>query len=152
MNKKIIYRIINILCLVMLVGTIVWLIVTWDNIPDEVPMHFNAGGEIDRMGDKVEIIVMPIFSWLLYGIMAFIEAIPGAWNTGVKVTPENSARVYAIIKRMLVTIKFVMVLSFTMITVFISIGKPLPVWFLAFELICIFGPMVYNLISLYRNR
>lgn len=152
MNKKIIYRIINILCLVMLVGTIICLIIAWDDIPDEIPIHFNASGEIDRMGDKVEIIMMPIFSWILFGTLFFVEMIPGAWNTGVKVTPENSERVYNIIKRMLVTIKFVLVLSFTVITVFIAIGKPLPGWFLPFELISIFGPMVYNLISLYRNQ
>lgn len=152
MNSKMIYRIINIICLMILAGTVVWLMIIWDNIPDEIPMHYNYAGEADRMGSKSDIIIMPIFSWLLYGIMAFVEIIPGAWNTGVKVTPENSKRVYAIIKRMLVTIKVSLVILFTMITVFSVNGKNLPVWLTLVTCVLIFGTIISSLISLYKNQ
>lgn len=152
MSRKIIYRIINIICLLMLIGTVVWLIVTWDNIPDEIAMHYNVAGEVDSMGSKKDIIFLPIMSWIMYGVMVLVEHIPGAWNTGVKVTPENSARVYGIIKRMLVILKLVLVGTFTLLTVVSAKGLDMPIWFLPVELVLIFGTIIWHLISLYRNQ
>ncbi|MBQ9934738.1 MAG: DUF1648 domain-containing protein [Lachnospiraceae bacterium] len=152
MNKKIFYRIINILCLAIMIGSLVWLIAYWKNIPDEIATHFNLYGEADNFGSKKDIIVLPIFAWLTYGMMSLVECIPGAWNTGVKVTPENSARVYSIIKGMLVTLKLFVVLTFTLITVFSAIGTSIPILFLPVELIGIFGTIIISLIRLYRAR
>lgn len=152
MDKKILYRVINILCLVIMIGTVAWLIAVWNRIPDEIATHFNVYGEPDNYGSKKDIIVLPIFSWLIYGIMVVVECIPGAWNTGVKVTPQNSARVYGIIKGMLVILKLVIVLTFTLLTVFSALGNGLPVWFLPVELIAIFGTILVSIIRLYRAR
>lgn len=152
MNKKILYRIINILCLLIMVGSLIWLIVYWKNIPDEIATHFNIYGEADSFGSKKDIIVLPIFAWLTYGMMSLVECIPGAWNTGVKVTPENSARVYSIIKGMLVILKLLVVLTFVLITVYSAIGTSIPVWFLAVEIIGIFGTIIISLIRLYKAR
>jgi uncharacterized membrane protein len=41
----------------------------WNELPKEVPMHWNASGEIDRWGDKSELLLM-IF--MLTGITYFI--------------------------------------------------------------------------------
>ena len=152
MNKKILYRIINILCLVIMIGTIVWLAVIWDRIPDEIPTHFDYAGNPDSYDSKTSIIVLPIFAWLLYGMMVFVELIPGAWNTGVKVTPENSERVYGIIKSMLVLLKLYIVILFTVITILSALAKSLPVWLLPVELIVIFGTIIVSIVRLYRAR
>lgn len=152
MNNKIVYRIIDIICLLTLIGTVVWLIIYWDNMPDEIAMHYNAAGEIDKTSSKKDIIMLPIMSFLMYGIMFFVEHIPGAWNTGVKVTPENSARVYKIIRRMLAILKVVLVMTFTMMTIFSALCKSMPVWFLPVELVLIFGTIIWHIISLYRNQ
>lgn len=152
MNKKILYKIINILCLVIMIGTIVWLAVIWDRIPDEIPTHFDYAGNPDSYDSKTSIIVLPIFAWLLYGMMVFVELIPGAWNTGVKVTPENSERVYGIIKSMLVLLKLYIVILFTVITILSALAKSLPVWLLPVELIVIFGTIIVSIVRLYRAR
>lgn len=152
MNKKIFYRIINILCLVVLVGTIVWLVAIWDSIPDEIATHFDYAGNPDSYGAKTDIIVIPIFSWLLYGMMMLVELIPGAWNTGVKVTPENSERVYGIIKSMIVFLKLYIVILFTIITVFSALSQRMPVWLLPVELVVIFGTIIVSVVRLYRAR
>ena len=31
----------------------------WNELPDQVPMHWNMQGEIDRYGDKTELISIP---------------------------------------------------------------------------------------------
>lgn len=47
----------------------VYLAYIWNELPKEVPMHWNASGEIDRYGDENELLVM-IF--MLTGITYFI--------------------------------------------------------------------------------
>ncbi|MEW5674790.1 SdpI family protein [Flavobacterium enshiense] len=34
----------------------------WSSLPQKVPMHWNASGEIDRWGDKTETIIIPILT------------------------------------------------------------------------------------------
>ncbi len=77
-----------------------------------------------------------------------MEKYPEAWNTGVKVTEENKERVYLEIKNMIVTLKFLVILTFTFITVYSSLSRPLPSWFFPVDLILIFGSMVYFFIRL----
>lgn len=47
----------------------VYLAYIWNELPKQVPMHWNASGEIDRWGDKSELLLM-IF--MLTGITYFI--------------------------------------------------------------------------------
>ena len=152
MNKKIFYRILNILCLVMVLATTAWLIAYWKNIPKEIPTHFDIYGNPDDFGSKKDIIMLPILTWIMLGVMSLVECFPGAWNTGVKVTPENSARVYGIIKGMLVWIKLFVILIFVLMTIFSALGKSLPVWLTPVEMLLIFGTIIVNLVRLYKAR
>ena len=52
MRRYLLDRLMNWLSLLLLLGTTVFLVVSWPRIPSEVPMHFNALGEIDRWGGK----------------------------------------------------------------------------------------------------
>lgn len=47
----------------------VYLAYIWNELPKEVPMHWNASGEIDRWGDKSELFMM---LFMLTGITYFI--------------------------------------------------------------------------------
>ncbi len=49
----------------------------WEKLPQKVPMHWNASGEIDRYGNKTELIflifMMPVFTYLIFLIMPIID-------------------------------------------------------------------------------
>lgn len=142
------HRIIFVLSILVMAGTFLYLLYAWNGLPDKVPGHFNGAGEIDRWGSKYELIVTPIISIFLFLGITLMEKYPEAWNTGVKVTEENKERVYLEIKNMIVTLKFLVILTFTFITVYSSLSRPLPSWFLPVDLILIFGSMVYFFIRL----
>ena len=36
--------ILNLLCLILLIGMTLWLSLFWDRIPDQVPMHYDFAG------------------------------------------------------------------------------------------------------------
>lgn len=152
MKKHPLDKLMNRLSLLVLVGTALFLALYWRHIPQEVPMHFNAAGEIDRWGSKAELLILPVISWLMYGLLTVVEQFPGAWNTGVKVTEENRERVYALLGHMLSTLKFLIMVMFAWITLWCALAKPLPVWFLPVVLGAVFGDMIYWLVRVFRAR
>lgn len=58
------YRTLFLVLLVCVVGTAVFLVLS----PDRVPVHYNAAGEADRIGNKFENLIFPGFS---LGMAAF---------------------------------------------------------------------------------
>ena len=152
MYKHPLDKLMNRLSLLVLVGSVVFLAGYWKQIPAEVPMHYNAAGEIDRWGTKAELLILPVIAWLLYGLLTVVEQVPSAWNTGVKVTAENREQVYALLGHMLSTLKLLVMVMFAWITLWCALARPLPVWFLPVVLGAIFGDMAYWFVRLFRAR
>ncbi len=144
----IVESIVSLLCLV---GLVVYLIAAWSHIPDQIPAHFNAAGEVNRWGSKSELIVLPIISWVLYGFITLVERYPQIWNTGVTVTEENHARVYRILKNMIAVIKMLMLAVFASITVLSSLALRLPIWYLGVFLLAVFGSIAFFLVQLNKT-
>jgi uncharacterized membrane protein len=49
-----------------------YLAVIWNSLPQQVPMHWNASGQIDRYGDKAETLIIPfLLPVLTYLIFTF---------------------------------------------------------------------------------
>lgn len=144
------HKIVSYLCQVLLIGSFVYLFMTWNQIPDQVPGHYNGAGEITRWGSKYELFIVPIISLIIYLGISLIEKFPEVWNTGVKVTEKNREQVYKELKNMIVSLNFFMVLTFTSLTVMTSLGKPLPSWFLPVDMLLIFGSMGIFIIRVIR--
>jgi len=50
----------------------IYLAYIWNQLPAKVPMHWNIKGEIDRYGDKIELIIIPILLPLLIYIIFLV--------------------------------------------------------------------------------
>lgn len=50
-------------------------IVFWFFLPDSIPAHYNALGEIDRWGSKYEMIIIPIASLVMYGFFLLMTKV-----------------------------------------------------------------------------
>ena len=145
-------RILDIIGWILLIGTLAYLILGWPSFPDQIPMHYNGAGEIDRWGGKGEIIVIEVVMWILYLGIGLVEKYPQIWNTGVEVTTQNKEKVYRILKYMLKTLKTLTALIFAYLIVNSLQGTPLPGWFTPATLILVFGDMAFWLVLLYRIR
>jgi len=143
---------LNITCIVLLLGVVVYLLIRWSSIPDQVPGHFNASGEVTRWDSKGSLIVMPIIAGALYIGMTILEQFPQVWNTGVRVTQENMFRVYKILKHMISVIKLLIVATFVSIAIFQSLAVGLPIWLLTVFISLIFGTVVFNVVRLVKAR
>ena len=145
-------RILDLIGWIMLIGTLAYLILGWSSFPDQIPMHYNGAGEIDRWGGKGEIIIIEVVMWILYLGIGLVEKYPQIWNTGVEVTPQNREKVYRILKYMLKTLKTLTALIFAYLIVNSLQGTPLPGWFTPVTLILVFGDMAFWMVLLYRIR
>ena len=145
-------RILDLLGWILLIGTLVYLILGWPSFPDQIPMHYNGAGGIDRWGGKGEIIFIEVMMWILYLGIGVVEKYPQIWNTGVEVTAKNKEKVYRTLKYMLKTLKFLTALIFAYLIVNSLQSAPLPGWFTPAVMILIFGDMAFWLIRLFRIK
>ena len=145
-------RILDLLGWILLIGTLAYLILGWSSFPDQIPMHYNGAGGIDRWGAKGEIIFIEVMMWILYLGIGVVEKYPQIWNTGVEVTVKNKEKVYRTLKYMLKTLKFLTALIFAYLIVNSLQSAPLPGWFTPAVMILIFGDMAFWLIRLFRIK
>ena len=56
---------------------LVYLVYIWNKLPEQVPLHWNIHGEIDRYGSKTEllllILLLPVLTYLLFLIIPSID-------------------------------------------------------------------------------
>jgi len=150
--KKTKYYIIDIICIALLFGISIYLLIGWGNLPDKIPGHYDALGNIDRWGSKNELIVLPIIAWIMFIGISVLERFPKVWNTGVKVTEENAYRVYSTLYDMIKTLKLMLVIIFSFLTINSIHMNNLPKIFLPIILVLIFGNLIYHLIKLYKIK
>jgi len=62
--------------LVIVLLPFIYLASIWHQLPEQVPLHWNLEGEIDRYGNKIELILIPILlPLLIYSIFLIIPKI-----------------------------------------------------------------------------
>lgn len=152
LRRKKIHYIIDILCLILLICTSIYLIIRWSDLPEKIPGHYDAYGNIDRWGSKTEIIVMPIFAWFMFISISILERFPQVWNTGVKVTEANAYKVYSTLYDMIITLKIILTLVFSFLIINSIHMSNLPSIFLPVMLFLVFGDLIYHLLKLHRVK
>lgn len=142
----------EVLCLLMLVGLTIYLGISWSSLPDKIPAHYDLAGNIDRWGEKGELLITPIMSWFLYVMITGVEQIPSIWNAGVKVTEENKYQVYRVLKYMVKSMKLIMVVDFSYLTINSLSGQSLPGWFTLVIMVILFGDLIFWCWRLYKVK
>ena len=140
------------ICRILLIGTLIYLIVRWNAIPDQIPTHYNAAGEIDGWGGKGMVWLLVVISWGLYLGITFVGRFPELWNTGVKITKKNKEKVYRLIKYLIGTSKLILISVFTLLIVFSTLAKPLPLWFAGIYLTILIADMAFWLVRIFMER
>lgn len=143
-------RTMQILSVLCLTASTLFLAAGWNQIPEKVPGHYNFAGEADSMTGKGTLILIPVMNWLMYLGISALEHFPQVWNTGVEITAQNRERVYRVLYHMIVSMKLSLVLIFSFMTVWHK--NYMPSWFFTAAMLLTFGPMLFFLIQLWRAR
>ncbi len=136
------HKLAKYICILMQAGTILYLLLIWNRLPDRMPVHYNGAGEIDGYGSRYTIWLCPAAMLLMYQFIGFLERRPAWWNTSVAVTRANAGKVYSVLKNMIVTMKLVLVLVFSYLSIWPATGRNIGVWFLPVSLALTFVPII----------
>ncbi len=93
-EKTILEKLANIIGMASIVAMILYIAFNWSALPDDVPIHFNAAGEVDRWDSKWSMLILPIISIALYIFMEVIEKRPHTHNYPARLTEQNAAQFY----------------------------------------------------------
>jgi uncharacterized membrane protein len=150
-------QVIETLGWVLLVG--LWAIagLSFSDLPDTIPIHFNIAGEADGFGSKNDIFFLPIIGTLLFLGMTRLNNYPHMFNYPTRITEENAPTQYAIATQMIRVLKLTIILVFGLIllgTLQYAKGNQngLGEWFVPLTFGLIMIPTFYYLFKTLKNK
>ncbi|SFA87570.1 Protein of unknown function [Lentibacillus halodurans] len=102
--------------IVLIIMTFMYAALKYASLPDTIPIHFNAQGEVGNWGNKAMIFMLPVISLLLYIMFYFLNMVPHLFNLPVNITEENAARIYPLARMMMAIFNFEMMAIFSYVT------------------------------------
>ncbi len=142
---------LEIIGLILVLGMILYLGIRWNQIPDQIPGHYNAKGEITKWTSKKEMLALPAVSILIYFFISAISLIPTLLFHPDK-SGGKSSMTFRTIKLMLTLSKVEMISIFIFIIYYISTAAPLPSAFLPVSLILFFAtPFVFAPVIIFNG-
>lgn len=135
---------------IVYIAGILYTIVIWSQLPDQVPAHYNAAGDVNRWGSKWELILLPAIAAVLAVFMSFLEKHP-EWHNYMKLNESNIEFQYKNSRMLLNVLKNESVLLFVFITyrteqVALGNTDSLGIAFIPIYLGLIFGSMAFFII------
>ena len=152
MNRKAVYLIMNIIGARALLGSTLFVIIMWSQIPDQIPTHYNFAGEADDYGGKGSLIFMMVLAWFMFILITVLMRFPNTWNMPVKVTADNKARLYSITRAMLEVIKMLASLLFAVMLINAAIATPMPRFILIALIAAMLLSIIMGIFMMYKNR
>lgn len=148
---------LEIISIIFVFVSITKLILVWNHLPEQIPMHFNFKGEVDGWGGKSSLIFLLCFNLFNYLFMTIIAFFPRLYNYPWKITEANAKIQYQLARTLIVLLKTEIVIFFTYIefkSIQIALGKDLGLSAAAgiIFLLIIFGTMGVYFYKAYKNK
>ncbi len=128
MLKRNLYRVTTAICVIMLAAATLFVLMRWQQLPEQIPTHYNFAGEVDGYGGKGSLIIMMVLSWIVFFTLTISIRFPEKWNMPVEVTEENRARLFAITRAMMEAVKFFVTLLFVVLFVSMAAEATVSHW------------------------
>ncbi|MEP7165982.1 MAG: DUF1648 domain-containing protein [Ferruginibacter sp.] len=68
----------------------IFTVVQYSKLPDTIPIHFNASGNIDNYGNKLSIFLLPAIISIVFVGLTILNKYPHIFNYIHKITAENA--------------------------------------------------------------
>lgn len=138
---------LDILTAIFYIAGILYTIAIWNQLPDQVPAHYNGAGEVNRWGSKWELLLLPVIAVFLAVFLSFLEKHP-EWHNYTNLNEDNIKFQYQNSRLLINVLKNESVLLFVFLnfqTEQVALGKidSLGFAFLPVFLCIIFGSMVF---------
>jgi len=148
---------VEVLAIVALLAFIGYSVYCYPRLPQIIPTHFDAKGQINDYGDKVSVLILPGIALFIHILLTIIARFPYNFNFAGKITPENAPRQYRLATRFIRIIKTVIIVIFFYISTIIirtSTGQTdrMGIWALPVILGFTIIPIIIYLIAASRKN
>lgn len=92
---------LEVMNIVVLVGTLIYLLIRWRDLPTTIPIHFDSSGEADNWGNRATLLIVPLVSIVPYGLITILSRFPHTFNYPIAVTEHNAPELYRLTVQML---------------------------------------------------
>ena len=143
-------RILETVCLTLLVLLWIGTIAFFSKLPDQIPSHYNAAGQADDSSGRTHIFILPIVATVIYIGMTLLNKHPHIYNYPATITKENARQLYTSATKLIRVLKFAVVVIFSEI-VFMTYKTALTnvtglgAWFLPFVVGLMILPNIFYL-------
>ena len=134
MTKRIIRIVLEVLSLLILLGTIVFLVAYWKDIPAQVPNRLDSRSEITEWADKKVLFVSPVLMTITFVGLFFAKTVRFR-SLGKTVRAPAPALMFP-------AMKLPLLLGLSYITVCSALVRPLDAWFFPVFFVLLFAPMI----------
>ena len=86
--------ILDLLSVAIISGTLVYAFISYADLPEIIPSHFNASGEVDGYSEKYMIWLVPVISAVIFIGLFIMNKYPHLHNYMVNITEENALKHY----------------------------------------------------------
>ena len=116
-EKTMLEKLANIIGIASILFMVLYIALNWSALPDTVPMHFNAAGEVDGWGSKWSLLILPAIVIMLYALLSVIEGKPHTHNYPARLTEQNAAQFYKESRQILNFTKNIIAVMFAYIAI-----------------------------------
>ena len=135
------YKKLHWLSILIGVLTVALPILFWSKIPEQLPIHYNALGEIDNWSDKSSLILLFFVVIMLIGIMSIcVYCVKSGMDSKHSTISEKSSMEIAY--PMLIIMNLIIQVMLAYITFCVATCRQLGIWFLPVFLAGIFVPII----------
>ncbi|WP_175640464.1 DUF1648 domain-containing protein [Metabacillus schmidteae] len=133
-------------------GSVLFLMIVWNMLPDEVPAHYNAMGEVDRWGSKWEMVILPIVGAFLLVTMQIVEKYPEVHNYPARLNESNAEKFYLSSRKLVNQLKNICLILFAFIifesaSIALDWGSGFSIWFLPLTLLGTGVPIIVGIMK-----
>ncbi|RAZ67099.1 DUF1648 domain-containing protein [Planococcus maitriensis] len=133
-------------------GSLIFLIAVYNLLPEEVPVHYNALGEVDRWGMKGELFILPAVAAFIIIFLQLLEKFPQSHNYSERLNETNAKEFYLHSRKLMNQFKNISVIILTSIlveSIFVAQGwgNGFGAWFLPLVVLIGLTPIVIGIIK-----
>ena len=137
---------------VLMILLIAYPLYHYAELPEVIPMHFDATGQPDRFGSKSSIWILPTVGLVIYIGLVILNRFPHIFNYNTEITQDNAERQYRLATTLLRIVNLAITLIFFYITYqsvqsAMSGQSGLGFMFVPFVFIVTIGPVIWYLIK-----
>ncbi|MGM8211875.1 DUF1648 domain-containing protein [Virgibacillus sp. W0430] len=133
------------------IGSILFLAIIWTRLPETVPVHFNALGEVDRWGSRLELLILPGIGTFILALMQTLEKFPETHNYPKRFNKLNAKAFYLNSRKMVNQVKNICLVIFTLIlfesvSIALGWGNGFGKLFLSIAIMSSFIPILFMIV------